>query len=155
MNYKPPLTYYNSVFIPKLKIALSYEREAQDRIIQYLDGKYYLFSVSSNSNYDFELSNMMKYEVKTDFKAVITGNIYIEFIQFGRPSGISITYSDFYIIIIPYPTSSLFLLIDVLELQYLISIGSYRFIIQPTETNYYTGGCIFELKELIKYCLII
>jgi hypothetical protein len=153
--YKPPPNYYLSVFTPLLISALSFEKMAQERIIYYLDGKYHLISTCSNSEYDFELSNGARYEVKTDFKCVTTGNIYIEFLQFGKPSGINKTYSNFYIIIVPYPTSSLYLLIDVLELQILISNCKYAFIVQPNEYNYYTAGYIFELQELIKYCLIL
>ena len=154
-QFKPPKTYFNDVFTPSLLVALPFEKLAIQRLIHYLDGRYHLLRTCNNSDYDFELSNGYKYEVKTDFRAVSTNNIFIEFLQFGKPSGINSTIANFYIIIIPYPLSSLYLLIDVSQLQYLISNCCYRFIIQPNEYNNYTSGYIFELQELIKYCLII
>ena len=50
---------------------------------------------------DAEISNgenAIKLEVKTDFRSRDTGNFFIEYCQYGKPSGIAITDADYYII---------------------------------------------------------
>ena len=42
-------------------------------------------------HYDFKTSDLVKYEVKADFKSLETGNIFVEFEDWGHPSGIAIT----------------------------------------------------------------
>ena len=41
--------------------------------------------------YDFETTNDIKYEVKGDRLSIKTGNFYIEYSAFNKPSGISIS----------------------------------------------------------------
>ena len=43
-----------------------------------------------------EIFNSAKIEVKYDLKAHITGNVYVEYISRGKPSGISISEADYY-----------------------------------------------------------
>jgi hypothetical protein len=52
------------------------------------------------STFNFQLSNGKYYEVKYDNKASTTGNIFIENVQFNKPSGIDITKADYYIIVL-------------------------------------------------------
>lgn len=47
-----------------------------------------------------ELLYEKKLEVKRDFRATVTGNIFIEYQSRGKPSGIASTHADFYCIII-------------------------------------------------------
>ncbi len=47
-------------------------------------------------------------------------NIFVEHLQFVRPSGISITQAECYIFIIPHPMSDYFLLIQTDDLKELI-----------------------------------
>ena len=55
-----------------------------------------------------------KIEVKTDFKASKTGNIFIEYRSRGKPSGISTSESDFYAFIL---SNELIILIEKDELK--------------------------------------
>ena len=96
------------------------------------------------------LLNNISYEIKTDIRARTTNNIFIEFIQNSKLSGISTTEAEFYIIIIPYVKLPLFILIEVLELQFLISTMQYKFILHPNITNKYTGAYTFTLETIIK-----
>ena len=91
------------------------------------------------------MSNGLKYEVKADIKAVLTNNIFIEYLQFNIPSGIDRTESDYYIIIIPL---SEYILIKTNIIKKLINNKQYKFIIKPNKTNNFTAGYIFE-KHLI------
>ena len=52
----------------------------------------------NDARYDFETSGNLKYEVKTDHLCNKTGNYYIEFMGYGKPSGISISEANFYIL---------------------------------------------------------
>jgi len=153
-TFKPLKTYYNEQFKPKLDIGLFWEHQAQKRIIKYYNNNYKLKNECKNNNYDFELTNNTKYEIKADVKAVKTNNIFIEFLQFGKPSGIQTTKADNYIIIIPNKIET-YILIDVLELEFLISTIQYKFIIQPTQYNNYTAGYIFDTEIIIKNGLLI
>lgn len=146
----PPKEYFNDVFLPKLNNALIFEKQAQERIIKYYNNEYSLLNECKNSNYDFELSNNIKYEVKTDFKAVKTTNFFIEYIQFNRPSGIQTTKANFYIIIIPFITKTKYYLIETLELEFFILTKQFKYIVEPTEHNNFTGGYIFSVDIIIK-----
>ena len=48
-------------------------------------------------HYDFKTSDLVTYEVKGDFKSLETGNIFVEFQDWGHPSGINITTTDFHV----------------------------------------------------------
>lgn len=43
-----------------------------------------------------EILNKKKIEVKTDFKALKTGNVFVEYECRGRPSGLCTTEADYY-----------------------------------------------------------
>ena len=53
--------------------------------------------------------NNISYEIKTDIRAATTNNIFVEFIQNGKLSGIATTEADNYIIVIPYDKLPLFI----------------------------------------------
>lgn len=48
--------------------------------------------------YDFKTDDNIKYEVKADFRSEKTGNFYIEFVGYGKLSGINITKADKHIL---------------------------------------------------------
>jgi len=55
--------------------------------------------VCTNNKYDFKTDDNIKYEVKCDKSSNKTGNFYIELLTYNnKPSGISTTKSDYYII---------------------------------------------------------
>ena len=85
-------TFYNA----KVKPFLKYEQEAGERIKK-LDNVD-IISFNNDNKYDFIDSNNIKYEVKFDGASNKTGNFYIEHNGYGKPSGISTTEAQYYII---------------------------------------------------------
>lgn len=57
-----------------------------------------ILNTCNNNKYDFQTSDDFKYEVKTDEMSLKTNNFFIEFMGYGKPSGIAITEAEFYII---------------------------------------------------------
>jgi hypothetical protein len=89
-------------FLSCLSHGQHYEKKALDYIL-YDDIKYP--DINVRKYYDFEISingEKIKYEVKADRKASITGNIAVEFECNKRPSGIFTTWAKFYIYFINY-----------------------------------------------------
>ena len=133
-------TYYKEEFIPKLKLGQFYEQKAITKIKEYYDNKFLLLHTSNTNQYDFMLSNNLKYEVKFDGSSINTGNIFIEFLQFNKDSGITTTKADYYIIILPN-TINKYLLVDVLELQFLIINEQYKSIY----VDKFKSGYLFDI----------
>ena len=67
------------------------------------------FYSNDTNNFDVLLNNI-SYEIKADIRAATTNNIFVEFIQIKKLSGISTTEADNYIIVIPYDKIPLFIL---------------------------------------------
>ena len=61
-----------------------FEQIAQDGICSLFNTE--ILNVCCNKFYDFETTQNIKYEVKTDVKCLITGNYYIEFFGYGGNS---------------------------------------------------------------------
>jgi hypothetical protein len=98
MNNK---TYYKNVFLPTLKKYEPYELKALLLLKLHLNNDNIKYSFNKNSKYDISLNindKIIKYEIKTDEKSLITNNIFIEFKSFNKLSGISTTEADYYII---------------------------------------------------------
>lgn len=151
------MNYYNEIFKPLLEIGILWEKKAQEQIITYYKDRYYVMKECSNNRYDFKLSNKQRYEVKCDFMALKTGNIYIEYEQFNKPSGIKTTKAQFYIIIIPKyydnicderDNKDLYIMIDIGLLKDAIYGLQFDIVIQPAKQNNFTGGYIFKIDVL-------
>jgi hypothetical protein len=73
----------------------------------YLKGMGFDIEYNNTSDYDIKANKRDKellFEIKTDtfeLKRNLTDNVFIEFEDFGKPSGISITLADYYITIFP------------------------------------------------------
>ena len=83
-------------FLQLLADNYKFELEAQKRICKM--NNVTIDNICNNSNYDFKTSDGHSYEVKADHLALRTGNFYIEFMGYGKLSGISITQANYYII---------------------------------------------------------
>ena len=83
-------------FLKNLDKFKPFEQIAQDRICSLFNTE--ILNVCCNKFYDFETTQNIKYEVKTDVKCLITGNYYIEFFGYNKPSGIATTEASFYIL---------------------------------------------------------
>jgi hypothetical protein len=57
----------------------------------------HIVSFCNDSRFDFIDSNGVSYEVKTEPTSLKTGNNFVEFQAYGKPSGISVTQADYYI----------------------------------------------------------
>ena len=85
-------------YLNKVKPYEKYEKEASEKIKIIFNVEIYeLFNKSNGNKYDFIAGNK-KYEVKYDASSNVTGNFYIEYSGYGKPSGISISEADYYII---------------------------------------------------------
>ena len=76
------------------------EREAIRRLC--IKNNVTITRVQTPSNYrrmhhDFETSDLVTFEFKADFESPRTGNVFVEFMDRGHPSGIEITAADFHI----------------------------------------------------------
>jgi hypothetical protein len=88
------------IFQKLLKVGQYWENEAQKVIIKYLNESVHAIEICNDYKYDFRLSNNETYECKMNSNRL---NIFVEHLQFGRPSGISITQAEYYIFIILHP----------------------------------------------------
>lgn len=140
-------TYFRANFIPLLEIGQKYEQYASERIIKYYNLIEPNIHECNNNAYDIKI-NGITYEVKTDIKAIKTNNIFIEYVQKGKPSGISVTEANYYIIVIPYDENPLYLQIDVSQLKQLIDTSQYKTIFYPNKFNNFTGGYIFSVETI-------
>jgi hypothetical protein len=82
-------------FYENLKLYQPYEVIASELIKEYNNVEISKFC--NNNKYDFKDSNNVKYEVKTEPSSIKTGNYFIEFFAYGKPSGISVSKAHFYI----------------------------------------------------------
>ena len=155
LNPKYDKQYFNNVFKPLLNLGQEFEKIAIKRLIKYHNYDENIKVYSNDTNKFDVLLNNISYEIKADIRAATTNNIFVEFIQNGKLSGISTTEADNYIIVIPYDKMPLFILIDVLELQFLITTTQYKFIIQPNKQNNFTSGYIFDVETIIKNSKLI
>ena len=83
-------------FIKNLKKFQPYEVEAAQRIEKL--NKVKVINFNDDNKYDFLTSDNLKYEVKTEPASIKTNNFFIEFLGYGKPSGITTTEADYYII---------------------------------------------------------
>jgi hypothetical protein len=93
---KPKSTYNN--FLKQLKIGQKYEKLAAQKI-QLLKPDITTISFNDNFKFDFQtFPDNLKYEIKYDKVALSTNNFFIEFYGYNKPSGLTITEADYYII---------------------------------------------------------
>jgi hypothetical protein len=83
-------------FLKKLDKYKKYEKIAQDRICSLYDTE--ILNECCNNLYDFETIENIKYEVKTDEYSIKSGNYFIEFQGYNKPSGLTTTQAAFYIL---------------------------------------------------------
>jgi uncharacterized protein YuzE len=117
---------YYEYFKKKLKEAQHSEDVAIDKIC--IRNKVALLLRQNETNYkhvkyDFKTSDDITYEVKTDSRAAKTGNIFVEFQQFGKSSGIEITEALYHIFVIE-STYYLIKTVDLMDLcEVVISVS--------------------------------
>jgi len=82
-------------FYENLKRFQPYEVLASELIKKYKNVEIVKFN--NDNKYDFKDSDGIKYEVKCEPSSIKTGNYFIEFFAYGKPSGISVSKAHFYI----------------------------------------------------------
>ena len=99
---------------------MKYEIEAAERIKKKYDKK--VIKTCNNYKYDFKTDDLIKYEVKAEPTSLKTNNFFIEYFGYGKPSGISISKSNYYII-----TDTInYYLIDTLTLKEIIERNTFK-----------------------------
>ena len=83
-------------FLKNLEANKIYETIALERICDLNNVS--LLNTCDTSAYDFKTSDNITYEVKCDHMVLNTGNFYIEFCGYGKPSGISISQAQYHIL---------------------------------------------------------
>jgi hypothetical protein len=155
MQPQPPTDAY-TLFKEKLIIGQHFELLSQKQLMEYYNGKYHVTETCNDASFDFQLSNGKYYEVKYDNKASTTGNIFIENVQFNKPSGIDVTKADYYIIVLNStncfnPSKYIFLKIRTKKLRKLIKKELYD--IYYADRN--KSGYLFSDSLIKQYSTVI
>jgi hypothetical protein len=122
---------YNE-FLIALEIGQRFEKYAIDKLKERFKLK--LCFTNDNYMYDFVLSDGMAYEVKSDIMASKTGNVYIEKHNRNKHSGINITESDYYIIVIKKPSTEY---IKIINDEFVLDVSEcdkYNYYVIKTDT---------------------
>ena len=83
-------------FYKLLKENKIFEQIAADKVCKLNNTTIVKFN---NTNaYDFITSDNTTYEVKADHRAIQTSNFFIEYLGYNKPSGLSTTKADYYIL---------------------------------------------------------
>lgn len=155
-NYYIMLTNNNIAnFHELLKKGQHYEDTAITYIVKLNNVK--LFDRCNSYLYDFMTiginNNKISYEVKADIRCEQTNNVYIEYLQNDKASGISVSCSDNYIII----NNKFILIIETATIKMLISqnkfIRNVKMCCMNSNNNMQTTmGYLFKLHILIEHC---
>lgn len=121
-----------------------YEVEASERIKKKFNVE--ILNFNDNNEYDFIDSNDVKYEVKFDGYSNTSNNFFIEFLGYGKSSGISVTQSKYYII----TDGNLYLLILTKKLKKLIMNRPIKF-----TKDGLTAGYIIDKNIIISNSTLI
>ena len=57
-----------------------------------------IIEICENADFDFKTDDGLTFEVKADTVSLKTNNFFIEFLGYGKPSGIDITKANYYIL---------------------------------------------------------
>jgi len=123
---------------------------------EFLEKKGWIFVSSNNDNkYDLVMTKDNKtvsYEVKTDFKCAPlfdTGNIFIEFECRKKPSGISVTKSNWFVTYFIYLNEIWFIKSDMLKK--LIAENNFTVFIDAGDVNSETKGYLINRQRFKEY----
>lgn len=135
-------------------LTLSSTGEFEVRIFLEKNGLKYVSSNNDNK-YDLVMSKNEKiymYEIKTDFKCAPlfdTGNLFIEFECRKKPSGISVTKSDWFVTYFIYLKEIWFIKSE--KLKNLIKDNNFPIFIDAGDINSETKGYLIKREEFKKH----
>ena len=99
--------------------------------------------------------NAIKLEVKTDFRSRDTGNFFIEYCQYGKPSVIAITDADYYVISDTVNNG----LISVAKISRIIErydeVGKLRRVEFKNSDGLITKGYVFKKAVLVRFAAVL
>ena len=133
-----------------------FDKESPDEPLKLLrrpdDANYNLWK------FDGEIGNgskLTKLEVKTDHKSVATGNLFIEYFGYGKPSGIAITEADYYIIndTVDYYMISVARLFRIIE-RY-DEVGKLKRVECKSTSKHVTKGYIVRKAVVLKFATLL
>ena len=107
-----------------------YEEEAAERIKKKFNVE--ILNFNNDNKYDFVDNNGIKYEVKYDGRSNTSNNVFIEFMGYGKASGITVTEANYYII----TDGNIYLLILTKKLKKLIKNCPFRCTKDGSTTGY-------------------
>jgi hypothetical protein len=127
-----------------LIVGQHYEKLASEILISYLQNGARVLSFNDDYKYDFITSHSFKYEVKLNTSQTV---VFIEYLAFKKPSGLSISEADFHIFVIPKALSKdLYLLISTNEIQQIISKKLYKM----NYVDKLKSGYILDIHTILK-----
>jgi hypothetical protein len=132
-------------FKKKLAIGHYWEVVVQKKIVEFYNNRVKIMNECTDNKYDFMMSDGTKYEVKYDAMSLKTGNVFVEIIQFNKPSGLHVTIADKYIFVLPTKNADPeYIMIDVVDLKKVIECYDHRYY-----SDKFKGGYLVH-KTLIR-----
>jgi hypothetical protein len=101
------------------------------------------------NSFDIKLSNNLTYELKCDVMASKTKNFFIEHFGYGKPSGISTTQANFYVLSFDVMN---YYQISVIVLKQLLSKNNYKIICTKDKSTY---GQLVPINDIISISELI
>ena len=108
---------------------------------------YLILSMCNDKRFDIEAVKdtlITTFEVKADMMSTKTGNFFIEFVSYGKPSGISATEADYWVL---YHINQ-FIIIKTIHLKKLIEEKKYDRILSNRHMT--TRGYLFKCQTIIQ-----
>ena len=133
-------------FYNKLKEFQPYEIKAA----KFIEAKYRtkIVKYCNDNRYDFKTEDKMKYEVKTEPTSLITGNFFIEFYGYNKPSGITVSKSNYYII----NDTIKYYLIPTNKLREIIEMNTFKIVSTKDKMTY---GYLINKKIIVEQSIIL
>jgi len=109
-------------FLENVKKYSIYERIASEKLKNYFNVD---SNIKFNNNFEYDIEyNGLYFEVKTDEASKETNNFFIEFEGYGKPTGITTTKANFYIL----NNTIKYYMIDINELKQMIADNKFRIV---------------------------
>ena len=134
---------------PTYKYGRKVELKAQEQIKQLFNASIILEQTKFNYKevlFDFQTSDFITYEVKADRRSAETGNFFIEFAGYGKPTGIKITTANRHII----TYKDKFFMFETSKIKELIHKNNYRITSTP-DKNGKTFGHLMPVKDIAPF----
>ena len=155
-------------FLKQFEANMPFENLAIEKTVEFFttncpDKPFKVLRRPDDTNYnvlkfDAEIGNgeqIIRVEVKTDHKSRQTGNFFIEYFGYGKPSGIAITDAEYYVIndTVNYYLISVSRLLRIIK-RY-AEVGKLKRVQFSSSSGCVTKGYIFKKAVLLKFATVI